>query len=782
MVRYDICHFLFMNLLMKHKIAFGYIILLIVIAVAAFTVINEHIRLNKFKKDISVLLDVQREISIVHRRITTLATFGESVIIWSNKDYGKYSEYRERTDSLLLSLRETCHEYLCPNQIDTLRLLLEYKADYLYKLMTILQDQERADSLWQDKIPDIMNNAFEVRKVTRKKKGLAGIFGKKETIFIPCKSYAFSKFNDSIASYHLQQNTQVTVYADSLRMQNRQLNRKWYELINHIDNQVQSVFLKQGEEMIDDHKASYHVFVFVLVVVLLLLVISFCVIQYDLYKEEKIKKKLEQTVCENEELLNMRNRVILAVSHDIKGPIGNIHNCADLASSTPEAQAREIYLKDIRCSCHHIVHLVNNLMDAYRINEVRVTRNDAPFNLNDFLNRITSDFSRKANSKPLFFHSLHKNPNLTLLGDVDKLEQVLSNLLTNAIKFTPSGSIHFRTDYKEGRLYVEISDTGIGMDFDTQKIIFQPFERAAQNVSSEGFGLGLYLTKGLVKVLDGTLDFSSVLGNGTTFKLEFPFPETSVAIEDKTSEEGIPFQLPNKILVIDDDQILLKVTKDMLGRNGVQCTVCTTAQELMDNFEKNEYDLLLTDIQMPIMDGFGLLKLLRNSEIRNSKTIPVAAMTAREDGNTCVYERSGFCGVLYKPYDMKELLLFLSSVHHHTKEGLSEFDFSTLSENTDDRNYMLRLVIQESKMELEEFVTANQARDYRKIRSLLHRMIPAWEMLGRDSVLRDLQELLHSSEWDEQTIHDSIHAVIEWINKLIEESNRLLDEYENLDS
>lgn len=180
-----------MNLLMKHKIAFGYIILLIVIAVAAFTVINEHIRLNKFKKDISVLLDVQREISIVHRRITTLATFGESVIIWSNKDYGKYSEYRERTDSLLLSLRETCHEYLCPNQIDTLRLLLEHKADYLYKLMTILQDQERADSLWQDKIPDIMNNAFEVRKVTRKKKGLAGIFGKKETIFIPLQVICF---------------------------------------------------------------------------------------------------------------------------------------------------------------------------------------------------------------------------------------------------------------------------------------------------------------------------------------------------------------------------------------------------------------------------------------------------------------------------------------------------------------------------------------------------------------------------------------------------------------
>lgn len=782
MVRYDICHFLFMNLLMKHKIAFGYIILLIVIAVAAFTVINEHIRLNKFKKDITVLLDVQREISIVHRRITTLATFGESVIIWSNKDYGKYSEYRERTDSLLLSLRETSHEYICSNQIDTLRLLLEHKADYLYKLMTILQDQEKEDSLWQNRIPNIMNNAFEVRKVTWKKKGLAGMFGKKETIFIPYKSYDFFKFNDSLASYHLQQNTQIAVYADSLRMQNRQLNRKWYELINHIDNQVQSVFWKQGEEMIDDHKASYHVFVFVLVTVLLLLVISFCVIQYDLYKEEKIKKKLEQTVCENGELLNMRNRVILAVSHDIKGPIGNIRNCADLASSTPEAHAREIYLKDIRCSCHHIVHLVNNLMDAYRINEVRVTRNDAPFSLNDFLNRITSDFLRKANSKALFFHSLHKNPDLMLLGDVDKLEQVLSNLLTNAIKFTPSGSIHFQTDYQEGRLYVEISDTGIGMDFDTQKIIFQPFERAAQNVSPEGFGLGLYLTKGLVKVLDGTLDFSSILGKGTTFKLEFPFPETSIAIEDKNSEESMPFQLPNKILVIDDDQILLKVTKDMLGRNGVQCTVCTTAQELMDNFEKNEYDLLLTDIQMPIMDGFGLLQLLRNSEIRNSKTIPVAAMTAREDGNTCVYERSGFCGVLYKPYDVKELLLFLSSIYHRTKEGLSDFDFSTLFENTDDRNYMLRLVIQESKMELEEFVTANQARDYRKIRSLLHRMIPAWEMLGRDSVLRDLQKLLHSSKWDEQMIHESINAVIEWINKLIEESNRLLDEYENIDS
>lgn len=116
-------------------------------------------------------------------------------------------------------------------------------------------------------------------------------------------------------------------------------------------------------------------------------------------KEEKIKVKLQQSVKENEDLLEMRKRIILTVSHDIRGPLGNIHNCADLASQIREKKKREPYLEDIRHSCHHILHLVNDLMDAYRINEAGDLRNDTPFYLDRFLQRISDEFSRKAVAK-----------------------------------------------------------------------------------------------------------------------------------------------------------------------------------------------------------------------------------------------------------------------------------------------------------------------------------------------------------------------------------------------
>lgn len=145
-------------------------------------------------------------------------------------------------------------------------------------------------------------------------------------------------------------------------------------------------------------------------------------------------------------------------------------------------------------------------------------------------------FQRKANIKTLLFYSIHENSAPTVIGDADKLEQILDNLLTNAIKFTLSGSIDFRSKYNDGKLQIEIKDTGIGMDEETLKRIFAPFERAAQNVNSEGFGLGLFLTKGLVKVLDGTMEVESNPGEGSVFRLEFPLPETDELLEEDKSD------------------------------------------------------------------------------------------------------------------------------------------------------------------------------------------------------------------------------------------------------
>ena len=320
----------------------------------------------------------------------------------------------------------------------------------------------------------------------------------------------------------------------------------------------------------------------------------------------------------------------------------------------------------------------------------------------------------------------------------------------------------------------------IGMDEETMKRIFAPFERAAQDVNSEGFGLGLFLTKGLIKVLEGKMDVESTLGKGSVFRLELPLPETNELVEEDKSDHNTITILPKNVLVVDDDPIQLKIAEDMLGRKGISCKTCKNAREVVAALENSEYDLVLTDVQMPDTDGFCLLRLLRNSDIGNSRTVPVAVMTARGDGNSGIYEKEGFAGCIHKPFNIHGLLAFLSTIVFRTQVSVSgDFDFSSLLENTDDYSHMLSLVVMESEKELEEMESADRITDRETMRKIIHRMMPVWEMLEKDNILRDFQRILHDSDSQNETVHEHAIQIMEWLKKLIEETKKELKKYEN---
>ena len=535
--------------------------------------------------------------------------------------------------------------------------------------------------------------------------------------------------------------------------------------------------------MIKNHRIIFRLFIMAITISFILLIISFFILHSDLQRERKVNLNLKQAIFENKDLLGICKKIILTVSHDIRSPIGNIHNCADLVSETRDEKKREIYLEDIRYSCHHILHLVNDLMDAYRINEIRDLRNDTPFYLHCFLQRISDEFTRKANSKALIFYSKHENSIFMVKGDIDKLEQVLANLLTNAIKFTPSGSISFYSKYSNGKLQVEIRDTGIGMDSETLKRIFIPFERAVQNVSSEGFGLGLFLTKGLVKILDGTISVESELGKGSIFKLEFPLLKMDEYVEEGKSNINLLMVLPKNVLVVDDDPLQLKITKNMLGRKGIACATCGNVREVITALAESDYDLVLTDVQMPDTDGFALLRLLRNSDIGNSKTIPVAVMTARGDSNSRIYEKEGFAGCIHKPFNIHTLLTFLSTIMSRTRVfKTGDFNLSCLLDNTIDYGHMLSLIVMESGNEIKDLKTAIKTTNRESMGRTIHRMMPVWEMLGKEHLLRDFQERLLDMNTSNETICEHAIQILKWIERLIEESENELKKHENTDS
>ena len=772
-----------MGISLRKKIFLGYIIITAIVLFLTIVMVNEHFRFRRFESVINETNDARENIHKANLYITRLATLGESVIAWNELDYNKYHHQRLKTDSILNEIKSSGVNSLLPVQIDSLRVLLETKEIHLFRIMQAVQSWKKSDSLFVNELPELVTRTVRIKTITQKKKGIAGVFGKKETVQVPYVTDEIQEFNERLTSARDWRNNQMEVYADSLRLQNRLLNYKLYDFVSSLDNQIQQSFTEQYQEITETRWKSFRLFAIVISIVIVLFVISFFIILSDLRKEEKIKVKLQQSVQENEDLLEMRKRIILTVSHDIRGPLGNIHNCADLASQTREKKKREPYLEDIRHSCHHILHLVNDLMDAYRINEAGDLRNDTPFYLDRFLQRISDEFSRKAVAKALYLQSEHQNSSFVVKGDADKLEQVLANLLTNAIKFTPSGTISFYSKYLEGKLHIEIRDTGIGMDEETQKRIFAPFERAAQNVNSEGFGLGLFLTKGLVKVLNGIITVESAPGKGSIFRLEIPLPETDELVEeDKPDSDSITI-LPKNVLVVDDDPILLKIAEDMLGRKGVSCTTCMNFQEVVVALGKSDYDMVLTDVQMPDTDGFALLRLLRNSDIGNSRTIPVAVMTARGDGNSGIYEKEGFAGCIHKPFNIHALLTFLSTVMSQTKiSQTGDFDFSCLLDNTDDYGHMLSLVLMESRKEIEELTTAIKTINRESIRKTIHRMMPVWEMLEKEQLLRDFQEKLHDMDISDDVICENAIQIIEWIEKLINETENELKKYENSDS
>lgn len=769
-----------MSTLLSKKIFLGYIIITVIVLFLTVIMVKEHFCFRRFEGVINETNYARENIHKAHWYITKLATLGESVIAWDESDYNRYHYQRLKTDSILLEIKLGCYNFLHPEQIDSLRVLLETKEIHLFRIMKAIQSRESSDSILANELPIIAMQSIRMKTITQKKKGLAGLFGKKETVQVPYITNEIQDFNKRLISARDWRNNQMETYVDSLRLQNKLLNQKLYDFVSFLDNQIQQSFTERNLKVTEARQESFQLFVLIVGIAFFIILISFFIIRFDLRKEEKIKFQLQQAIQENEDLLDMRKKIILTVSHDIRGPLGNIHNCADLLSETREKKKREIYLDDIRHSCQHVLHLVNNLMDAYRINEAGDLYNDTPFYLNRFLKRISDEFSRKAASKGLILYSEHNGSNVTVKGDADKLEQVLANLLTNAIKFTSRGNINFHSEYSDGKLRIEIRDTGIGMDEETLKRIFAPFERAAQNINSEGFGLGLFLTKGLIKVLEGKMDVESEPGKGSVFRLELPLPETDELVEEDKPDCNSITILPKNVLVVDDDPIQLKIAEDMLGRRGIFCTTCMNVHEVVAALENSEYDLVLTDVQMPNTDGFGLLRLLRNSDIGNSRTVPVAVMTARGDGNSGIYEKVGFAGCIHKPFNIHELLVFLSTIVSRTQVSVSgDFDFSSLLENTDDYCRMLSLVVMESEKELEEMESADRITDRETMRKIIHRMMPVWEMLGKDNILRDFQRILHDCDSQNETVHEHAIQIMEWLKKLIEETKNELKKYEN---
>lgn len=768
-----------MKMLLQHRILLGYTVLLAVIASMAAVMFHERDRIGKVEGEMLRVREANRSINAAHRHITVLATSGESAITWDGEDYKKYRLRRQKADSLLLSLQENYKEFVPSEPVGALRLLLGNKEKHLFNTMQAFQ---RQDSLLQEQEPAILGQAKGFRSVTRRKKGIAGLFGAKETIRVPIPANPLHSLNEQLVS----RRQQINNYTDSLRIQNRELNRKLYALLQYLDEQSQEAFRSKESYVKESYERSAVIVTGLIASALVLLVISNLIIQRDIRGKEKIRKRLEKTIRQNISLLEMRKNIILTISHDIRAPLNVIGGSAELAMDTRDRKHRNSHLNNIRTVCRHITHLLNNLLDVYRLNEGKETRNDVPFSLDDLLERTVSGFSHIINDKGILFNHQFDNTGVRLLGDVDRIAQVIDNLLTNAVKFTESGTICFNARYDDGRLSLEVKDTGIGMSKAMLSRIFQPFERLASANNADGFGLGLPITRGLVDLLGGTITVSSKTGRGSTFRVNLPLPTTDKPAEDENATSPQPGNLPQDILVIDDDPMLLNIVKEMLERNGVNCTTCATAKEIVKAMRGQGYDLLLSDIQMPGTNGFDLLALLRNSNIGNSRTIPVIAMTAHGDRDKEAFLNAGFTDCIHKPFSSSELLGLISAIQKRQADGQRGIDFSSMLSEVSDGVTLLRSFVAQCEKDRGELESAMENNDRMKMREAAHRMQPSWDLLHAGDMLMAYRTLLKNGAQEDGVIREHTRQIINYASTLIAEAEEeikiLTNEAEDTDS
>ena len=361
------------------------------------------------------------------------------------------------------------------------------------------------------------------------------------------------------------------------------------------------------------------------------------------------------------------------MSHDIRTPMNAIIGITTLMKNElhqPEKLAE--HLGKLESSGRLLLGIINDILDMSRIESGKTTLNVEPMHLPQQIDHLSTMIRAQANEKAQTFtvstHLRHEN----LLADPTRLNQVLMNILSNAVKYTPRGG-HIRFEVEElprnehyAKYQFTVQDDGIGMSEAYQKTLFDPFTREEKSGTNkvQGTGLGMAITKNIVDLMGGSISVESATGKGTRFEvvLEFPIDTAADAVpkEQALPEEEAASPLSGmKFLCAEDNAINAEILELLLESNGASCTICSNGQEIVDafaNVKPGEYDMILMDVQMPVMDGLEAARRIRSSENPLGRIIPILAMTANaflEDMQKS--KEAGMDAHLSKPVDIAAL-------------------------------------------------------------------------------------------------------------------------------
>ncbi|WP_281924510.1 ATP-binding protein [Flavobacterium collinsii] len=484
----------------------------------------------------------------------------------------------------------------------------------------------------------------------------------------------------------------------------------------------------------------------------------------DYSKSQVYKKKLEIANFKTKNLLKSREQLISTVSHDLKTPLSTIVGYSELLGNSDVNTKQSYFIKNIKNSSEYITQLVQDLLDFSQIEAGKITIEKVPFLLPEIIDEVAKSIQTVYKQKNIdLIINIDDKLNSRIVGDPFRLKQILSNIIGNAYKFTEEGFIKISVYVTENNDFfiVSIQDSGIGIEKGNQKLVFEEFAQANENIEKKygGTGLGLSICQKIISILGGTLNLESTFGKGSTFQIQLPL--LFDASQNTVIEEKQPIILNTQkqtFIVLDDDINLLNLTSGVLRQEKHQVFSFNSAQKALEAIESIPFDFIITDIQMPEMDGFMFLEKLKNSGYPTFKNQPVIALTGRTDLNATIYTEAGFTTVIQKPYSPKILLETIHLILEH--DTLPNADINKSEETITSELYaldtlkeflgndeealkeILKAFIENSSQNLNALENAIEEKNTDEINSIAHRMAPMFKQIQT----REIGEILRVLE------------------------------------
>ncbi len=504
------------------------------------------------------------------------------------------------------------------------------------------------------------------------------------------------------------------------------------------------------------------------------------------FREEKAIKKAKDTA----EALNVqKDNFIANVSHELRTPIHAILGFTELLLAEEINPNKKNYLKSVKTAGDNLLFIINDILDLSKIEAGIIQMDSEVFSLKQLIENVFSILHLKAHQKKILFRfHIPEDLSPNLRGDKNRLTQILLNILGNAIKFTSVGSVELfissqKITSKKSLIEFKVVDTGIGIAQDKLNVIFERFSQAEDNTSRQfgGTGLGLNISKQLIEKQKGTINVESEPGKGTSFTFSIPFAIGGSVTQVNTREFKIANKLTGaRILLCEDNELNQRLAKAILNESGCIVDLAENGQKGIEFLKNQTYDLILMDIQMPVLDGYQTTSVIRKN--LNIET-PILALTA----NFLISERQkclqkGMTDYLAKPFTKEELInkieqmlsqakMTILATHMENAEEKVLLDMQILREISGGDLYfekeMIALFITQAENMILEMELDINSQNYDRVKTNAHKFKTSFGMIGADMSFLNTLETIPADAPLEKNIKNTFLMLQEQLKKIL---------------